>query len=91
MYSDEEWLDMVGASDEEPSDPAPPLSTWTPEVDMLAKVVDSLAVLTQTLIGVNGGKAKKVTPVPRPLTSSDKPTEFTEAQQSILDDFAPRP
>lgn len=87
MYADEEWRQAIEANS--PDTPtAPPLSTWTAEVNLLAQVVDSLAVITQTLVAVNGGKARKVKPVTRPL-SKTKQAEFTEAQQSLLDDFLP--
>lgn len=87
LYQDEEFSQMLDNS-EESGPSAPPLSTWTPEVDMLAKAVDQLNVLTQTLIGVNGGKPKKVQPVTRPLTTPGTPTEFSEDQQSVLDMFS---
>lgn len=90
MYADDEWREMLEASqDEDAPAPLPPLSTWSPEVNQLAQLNDSLAVLTQTLIGVNGGKPKKIKPMPRPLEKT-KTTEFTDSQKEILADFLPK-
>ena len=49
---------------------APPMSTWSAEVESLAQVVDKLAVVVYTLRAVNGDKtAKPPKPTQRPQTA----------------------
>ena len=56
MYDDDEWRKMIEDSqDDDSPNPPPPLSTWSPEVNMLAQVVDSLAVVTQAIVASSGG------------------------------------
>lgn len=50
----------------------PPLSEWSPEVEVLAVVADRLAEVANTIIGVNGGKPSRVQPMPRPVTAIDR-------------------
>ena len=89
MYDDDEWRKMIEDSQDDDSPiPPPPLSTWSPEVNMLAQVVDSLAVVTQAIVVSNGGKSKKIKPVPRPL--SEKSQGFNEDQKAVLEQFLPK-
>ncbi len=53
-----------------PAVPQPPrLSTWTPEVELLAELVDEVSRLTQTVTAVAGGKPGQMKPHPRPETA----------------------
>lgn len=54
----------------------PPLTTWTPEVNMLASVIDRLS----TLIEIQKSKPGQVVQYPRPQTALDK-VRFRRAQQ----------
>lgn len=51
-----------------------PLTAWTPEVQLLTKVVEKVAEQTAILIAVNSkdGKFKAPKPEPRPLTALQK-------------------
>lgn len=49
-----------------PGDPAPPLSTWTQEAQLLAQTVDELRALRTILIKVNSSQGANV-PAPQPV------------------------
>jgi len=54
---------------------APPMHTWTPEVDALHKVLDELSMLRYTLVAVNSEKGKAGQPPkphPRPRTAIER-------------------
>lgn len=44
------------------------LSQWTPEMTMLAQVVDRLGSVINATVVMNGGKKLDIKPVPRPVT-----------------------
>lgn len=50
----------------------PPVSEFTPEVELLAAIVDRLGGVIAAVIGVNGGKPPKTRPWPRPVTAMDR-------------------
>jgi hypothetical protein len=52
-----------------PQDTAPPMSTWSPVVDMLARVLDSLNSGNLIAISAAGAKPPKFQPTPRPETA----------------------
>lgn len=52
--------------------PRPSLAIWSPEVDMLAKVVDNVAWTTYAVSKANGGKPKEPTMVARPATGMER-------------------
>lgn len=56
---------------DEPPQPvgSPPLTEFSPEVQVLAEVRDLLAAQLAVLVKVNGGKPAKVKPYPRPVTA----------------------
>lgn len=63
---------MRGSGDR---DYRPPMSTWSPEVAMLADLIDVVSSLRSTLVAVNskpGSKPPAVTPYPRPGTMLEK-------------------
>lgn len=76
---DEEHAEMLAKAlaaqgDDGSKRQAPPMHTWTPEVDMLAKVVDAVRSVNHTLAAVNSekGKAPKPPePEARPKTALD--------------------
>lgn len=65
---------LVEAGGGRPSDPHPPISSWSPEVELLADIADELKALRTVLIAVNSekGRAPKLKPTPRPRTMLDK-------------------
>lgn len=91
---DEEYAEMVldNEADEPNVDYHPPLVGWTPSLAALTDIKDILASQTQTIIGVNGGKAKKPKYSPRPQTAIEKLREkrSLENQTAIIDMFRPR-
>lgn len=48
------------------------LTEWSPEVEALAVVVDRLADVANTIIGVAGGHPSRVPRYPRPVTAFDR-------------------
>lgn len=75
---DEEHAEMLAKAlaeqGEDSQKHSPPMHTWTPEVDMLAKVVDAVRSVNHTLAAVNSekGKAPKAPePEARPKTATD--------------------
>lgn len=59
-------------SGDEPETNGPSLTTWTPEVAMLAKVVDATRGVQHAIIAVNGNKVEAPTPEQRPKTPLEK-------------------
>lgn len=51
--------------------PGPSLAIWSPEVDMLAKVVDAIGWTTFAVAKSQGGKPKEPKAVPRPATAME--------------------
>lgn len=79
VSNDEEHSEMIAKSlaerPESSERPAPPMRTWTPEVDMMAKVVDAVRSVNHTLAAVNSEKGKTPKPPepePRPVSAIDK-------------------
>lgn len=62
---------MIDAADDD-GDGAPPLATWSPEVQYLAAVFDRLGELIAATIAAANGKPPKVRPLPRPRTAFDR-------------------
>lgn len=65
---------------------APPMVQWSPEAERLDEIIDALKGLTQTLIGVNGGKAQQVKPRPRPRTAFERARmrrQFSKHEQLV--------
>lgn len=48
------------------------LSDWTPEVSMLARIVDRLGDAINAIVLSNGGKKIKIEPVERPVSEIQK-------------------
>lgn len=75
-------LDTFGTVEE---DPGPPLVEFTPEVAMLANVVDAISAVRHAIIQVNssskGPKPKPPPPMPRPRTLVDR---LVEKQERII-------
>lgn len=81
VSNDEEHAAMLAKAEaarrksgEEPQEWAPPLRTWTPEVDTLTKILDAINGLKYVTIAANSekGKAPKPPePAPRPRTAID--------------------
>lgn len=78
--------------DAEQSEYTPPLETWTPELSALADIKDILSAQTQTIVGMNGGKAKRIKPTARPKTAIDIEREKRSQQQqlNIINMFKPK-
>ena len=71
MAQDDEIVDgLVDLPDGQPS--PPPLTEFSPEVELLAAVVDRLGDLGSTIIASNGGKPRNSRPWPRPVTAMDR-------------------
>lgn len=71
VADDEELADQFpDTSDERPS--PPPLRDWSPEVELLAAMVDRLAEVVNTQIAAAGGKPSRVQPWPRPVLAIDR-------------------
>lgn len=78
VSTDQEHAEMLAKALAEQGDDgskhSPPMHTWSPEVDMLAKVVDAVRSVNHTLAAVNSekGKAPKPPePEARPKTALD--------------------
>jgi hypothetical protein len=53
--------------------PSVPVSEYTPDVELLAAIVDRLGGVISTLVAVNGGKnPPKIKPWPRPVTAFER-------------------
>lgn len=74
VVNDEEHARMlVEAMDGQPKeDPAPPMSTWSPEVEQLVTLTDAVRALNLTVQGLAGAKPPKFVPSPRPRTMMEK-------------------
>lgn len=77
LVNDEEHVALIEAAREgqpEPEDTGPPMSEWTAEVDMLAKVYDRLGELIMVTVAASGPKTKPKPPKPtsRPRTAFAK-------------------
>ncbi len=59
------------AGQPDPGPSAPSLAIWSPEVDMLAKVVDGIGGVQAAVIASGGGKPKEPKPVPRPANAME--------------------
>lgn len=76
---DPEHAEMVIAAQEkakktgepDPGPRSPSLSIWSPEVDMLAKVVDGVNGVAYAVAKSNGGKADVPKPTPRPSNAME--------------------
>lgn len=55
-----------------PEAKAPSLTTWSPEVNMLARVVDGLQAVVGAVVASTGTKPNKSEPVRRPESVLDK-------------------
>lgn len=73
LAQDDELAEKVLARGK-PKAAAPSLVDWTPEVDMLARVVDELRAVVSILIKANSKKGKGPDPKPvrRPRTAMDR-------------------
>lgn len=79
-----------------PPKPAPPLSTWTPEVELLTGLLDQLAILTWTMQNQNADNPSKPPPrAPKPVTALQRvlarmaKEEREEQHSSLVSKFAP--
>lgn len=70
---------------------SPPQRTWSPEMEMLAQVVDQLQVIQATQVGAAGGKPRKPRQHPRPRSRVDDfRQQIREVKQDqIIDIFMP--
>lgn len=59
----------------------PPLSTWSPEMEMLTLAVDRIGSVAYILQAVNGGKGKPPKPLPRPTTAMPAVTHKIRQQR----------
>lgn len=55
-----------------PPEPAPLLRDWTPEVDMLAGVVDRQGATISSIYAAQGVKPPKIKPLKRPETAFER-------------------
>lgn len=74
---------MQASLDSEPRNDLP-LAEFSPEVEVLAAVVDRLGEVVTVLINANGGKAKPPKPYPRPVTALDR-VRAVRSQQAYED------
>lgn len=75
MSQDEEYAEMVLDAQERGETSAgagPSLTTWTPEVNALATVIDKLETVRMSVVGGFGGKPGEFIAYPRPKTAIDK-------------------
>jgi hypothetical protein len=69
---------------DKPEEWAPPMATWTPEVGLLAEVVDSINQLRITLIAANLERGKtppKFEAYPRPKSALAKVRKLSEYER----------
>jgi hypothetical protein len=74
QLDDDEWARQV-AHLPAASGGSPPMSTFTPEVELLTYIGESLQAIRGTLVQLGGGKPGAVTPLPRPSTALDRARE----------------
>lgn len=73
QMEDDELADLALASeDKNQRSSGPSIETWSTEVAYLAAAVDRLGEMISAVIVSAGGKAPKVTPLPRPKTAFDR-------------------
>jgi hypothetical protein len=71
-------------AENKPEEWAPPLATWTPEVGLLADVVDAVNQLRIAFIAANTEKGKqppKFTAYPRPKSALEKVRKVSEYER----------
>ena len=73
MLNDEEHVKLLlKAQEGQDKQPwAPPMATWSPELEQLVTLTDAVRTVQVTLSRVNGGKGE-FKPSPRPVTMMDK-------------------
>lgn len=71
--SDPEFAEQAASILDTPGPPpTPALSEFTPQVAMLADVMDRLGDVVIATIAAQGGKPPKIPPTPRPKTALDR-------------------
>lgn len=63
---------LANSSEDKKKSAAPRLSTFSPEVQILADLVDTVASVRAAVIASQGGKPGKAKPYPRPETARDR-------------------
>ena len=86
--SDPEFAEQVErlATETKGPPPPPPLSEFTPQVAMLADIMDRLGDVVIATIASQGGKPPKIPPAPRPKTAVDRlrAQREREAHESLV-------
>lgn len=72
MADDEERAEWLASLPQDSTARAPRLSQWTPEVDLLAAILDRLGDVIRATIASGGGKPGDSPPYPRPTTAIDR-------------------
>lgn len=73
-----------------PPDPGPRVSEYSPEVQRLDELIDKVTILTATVVGMLGGKARPGRPAQRPQTAFTRARQAQAAARhhSLLDEVA---
>lgn len=95
VLSDEEFAEQLLDQEDDlegSKDTGPSLIGYRQDNYQLAELNDQLKILNSTIIAVNGGKAKKVTPTPRPTTKVEeiKRQREQESAQKVAELFSPK-
>lgn len=72
MADDEERAEWLASLPEDSTARAPRLSQWTPEVDLLAAILDRLGDVVRVTVASSGGKPGETPRYPRPATAIDR-------------------
>lgn len=73
MAADEDLAEAIlTADDGKPRKATRRISEFSPDVELLSLLNDRVAELIQVTVATRGGKARKVTPMPRPTTAVEK-------------------
>ncbi|MHA7210791.1 hypothetical protein [Arthrobacter sp. MDT1-65] len=62
---------------------APLVSEYDVSVKLMARMADTLAVISQQLVKSNGGKPTAPKPIPVPRTAVEQATKFIERQEAV--------
>lgn len=83
MSLDEEMAEQV-AKMPPPKDNGVRMRYWSPELEMLALVIDRQGEIIKAIIAAQGGKPPKIPPMPRPKTAMDDLRDPRKQHQRIL-------
>lgn len=94
MVCSEEFLERVmSSSDDDDRDKGPRFSEFSAEVEALFVVADRLGDVCSGLVGLGGGKPKRVKALPRPSTAYErvKTRRRRTSHEALVARVMPRP